>query len=101
MRGLTKLQAGTAHNQKEPRPWREKKAMSEGADWNTVSKHRKENVGQMANGGGRDLRRDKAAGGLGQRRASKQDTRTARSQSSVSSLHRGLELLRRNFHYFW
>ncbi|CAL8462083.1 g1614 [Coccomyxa elongata] len=38
----------------------------------------------MANGGGRDLRRDKAAGGLGQRRASKQDTRTPRSQSSGS-----------------
>lgn len=101
MRGLTKLQAGTAHNQKEPRPWREEKEMSEGADWNTVSKHRKENVGQMANGGGRDLRRDKAAGALGQRRSAKQDTRTPRSQSSVSSLHLGLELLCCHLHYCW
>ena len=59
--------------------------MSEGADWNTVSKHRKENVGQMANGGGRDLRREKVAGALGQRR--KQDSRgTPRPQPSVSFL---------------
>lgn len=84
---LADRHTGTARNQKNPVVAGDSQIMSEGSDWNTVSKHRKENVGQMANGGGRDVRREKMAGPLGQRRASKQDAnRAPRPQPSVSSL---------------
>lgn len=56
---------------------------SEPGSWNTVGKqHRKENLGRMANGGGRDARRDKGPG-LGPRRAKQQDTRPLRPTSNV------------------
>lgn len=58
--------------------------MSDAQDWNTVGKHRKENVGQMANGGTRDLRKEKPAAGAGQRRASKQENRSSRPPPRVS-----------------
>lgn len=54
-------------------------------DWNTVGKHRKENLGQMANGGGRDPRREKP-GGPGQSRRPPKDNRALRPSSSVSPL---------------
>jgi hypothetical protein len=59
--------------------------MSDAQDWNTVGKHRKENVGQMANGGTRDFRKDKAAAVAGQRRASKQENRSSRPPPTVST----------------